>query len=110
MTDFWAPFLSSLSAAETEKLEATQGRNIVDAAVTVSTLKHFVWSTLPSAIKISGGELLVPHFDGKVTVDEYIKASPLKDKTTFFWVSFYVGNLHWGPLQPAKLVGHPLYY
>lgn len=106
MTDFWTPYLAYLSAAEAHDLEVTQGRNIADAASTIPTLEHLIWSTLASADKISGGTMPVPHCDGKVLVDKYIQASPLKDKTTFFWVAFHVGNLHWGPLQPAKFVSH----
>lgn len=106
VTDFWVPYLTYLSAAEAQDLEYTQGRNIADAASTISTLEHLIWSTLPSADTISEGTLLVPHFDGKVLVDKYIQASPLKDKTTFYWVGFYTGNLHWGPLQPAKFVSY----
>lgn len=106
VTDFWAPYRMNLSAAEAQDLETAQGRNIADAASTIFTLEHLIWSTLPSGDKTSGGTILVPHFDGKALVDKYIQASPLKDKTTFFWVGFYVGNLHLGPLQPAKFVSH----
>lgn len=105
VTDFWNPFGASLTAEEVEALEVAQGRNIVDAASATPTLEHFVWSTLPSAAAASGGKILVPHFEGKATVDEYIKASPLKDKTTFFWVGYYAANFNLTPLQPTKLVG-----
>ena len=55
------------------KIEFEQGKNIADAAVKTSTLKHFIWSTLPNATKISKGKYLVPHFEAKNRVDEYIK-------------------------------------
>lgn len=105
VTDFWVPFMSSsASAVDVQDLETTQGRNIVDAASGISTLEHFVWSTLPLASKISGGKTGVPHFDGKAVVDDYIMGSPLKDKTTFLFVAFYTTNFNMKAFMPAKIV------
>lgn len=55
--------------------EVLQGKNIANAAARVTTLEHFIWSSLPSASTVSGGKLAVPHMDGKAEVDEYILGS-----------------------------------
>jgi hypothetical protein len=75
--------------------EVLQGKNIADAAARITTLEHFIWSSLPSASAVSGGKLAVPHMDGKAEVDEYILSSlsALARKTTFLWGGFYVENV-----------------
>ncbi len=77
--------------------EVTQGKNIANAAAAVGTLKHFIWSTLPSASTVSGGTITVPHMDGKAQVDEYIINSKpaLAQKTTFLWGGFYAENVQY---------------
>lgn len=75
--------------------EQTQKMNIAKAAASTPTLQHYVFSTLPPAGKISGGQLKVPHFDYKAAVDKHIseKMPELAKKTTYLWVGWYVGNL-----------------
>jgi hypothetical protein len=65
--------------------EVLQGKNIANAAAHITTLEHFIWSSLPSASVVSGGKLAVPHMDGKAEVDEYILSSlpALAQKTPF---------------------------
>lgn len=46
-------------------VEFNQGKNIVEAAKEQG-VKHLVWSGLPNATKVSGGELtLIEHFDSE---------------------------------------------
>ncbi|KAH8150687.1 uncharacterized protein LAJ45_05383 [Morchella importuna] len=43
VTDFWAPFIGGLSASEAQALETRHGKNIVDAALEIPNLEHFIW-------------------------------------------------------------------
>ncbi|KAJ7769425.1 hypothetical protein B0H16DRAFT_1881953 [Mycena metata] len=59
------------------KDEATQGRNMVDAAKEVG-VKFFIWTGLPGMKRITGGKLQnCTHFDDKEIVQEYLKSSGL---------------------------------
>ena len=55
-----------------------------------SSASHFVFSTLPPAKRISGGELDVPHFDIKAELEEY--ARERVPSSTFIHVAFYYEN------------------
>ena len=71
-------------------VERQQGINIANAALKTTTLKHYIWSTLPNGFKVSGGEYLVPHFESKNRVDVFIRGNEeLLEKTTFLWVGWY---------------------
>ena len=75
------------------KVEIQQGKNLAKAAAKTASLKHYIWSTLPNGHKISNGKFLVPHFDGKNKIDDYIRSLPeLAAKTTFLWITFYGTN------------------
>ncbi|KAH0557153.1 hypothetical protein GP486_005054 [Trichoglossum hirsutum] len=92
VTDFFEPF--GASGPETAiKFESAQGINLAKAASRTPTLEHYIWSTLPNAKRISGGKYLIPHFESKNIVDDYIKQDKnLYPKTTFLWVTFYATN------------------
>ena len=79
VTNYWEHF---------EK-EYQQGKNLVDA-VAASNVKHFVFSTLPYAEKITNGELRVPHFDIKGQLEGYTRELGLY--ATFVHVAFYFEN------------------
>lgn len=65
VTDFW-------SILDKER-EIRQGKNIFDACKE-NGVKHFVWSALPNAEKITEGKLKhVDHFDSKAIVAEYVE-------------------------------------
>ena len=71
------------------------------AASQTSTLKHYIWSTLPNGERISNGKYVVPHFVAKNRVDDYIKADrSLFAKTTFFWITFYGNNYQYPMFTP----------
>jgi uncharacterized protein YbjT (DUF2867 family) len=77
--------------------EYQQGKNLVDA-VHAAGVEHFVFSTLPYAKNISGGELDVPHLDIKGQLEEYSRS--LGMNATFVHVAFYYENfLTFFPLQ-----------
>ena len=68
--------LTSFDRAVVSKdIEIQQGKNIF-AACQAEGVKHYVFSTLPYAEKISNGELKhVDHFDGKAIVKEFCEAN-----------------------------------
>lgn len=79
VTNFWEHF----------QAEREQGRNLIDA-VAAAGVGHFILSTLPSAQKISGGELHAPHLDIKAELETYARS--LKLPATFVHVAFYYEN------------------
>jgi len=92
ITDFFEPFAAG-GPENAMKVEVQQGKNLANAAAKTSTLKHYIWSTLPNGSKISNGKYVVPHFDAKNKIDEYIKSkADLYAKTTFLWITFYAQN------------------
>ena len=100
VTDFFETFAKA-DAEEAIKVEYKQGVNIASAASKTLTLEHLIWSTLPDSRAISKGKYVVPHFEAKARVDEYIKGDKaLLSKTTFLYVGFYAGNLFYPPLTP----------
>lgn len=91
------------------KVELEQGKNIANAAAKTSTLKHLIWSTLPDSRKISNGKYVVPHFDAKAKIDQYIKSkAELYAKTTFMWVGWYAQNYQFPMFTPNLAVSRSL--
>lgn len=108
MTDFFEPF-SSKGPEAAIKIETAQGINLAKAASATLTLKHYIWSTLANAGKISGGKYMIPHFVGKNIIDDFIKSDAnLFAKTTFLWNTFYASNLVFPMFKPNFLVSCPL--
>jgi hypothetical protein len=86
------------------KVEEAQGFNLAKAASKTATLKHYIWSTLPDSKTISKGKYVVPHFEAKVQIDNYIKNDAvLYPKTTFVWVTYFMSNLFF-PMYTPNLV------
>ncbi|KAH8806092.1 hypothetical protein F5884DRAFT_846564 [Xylogone sp. PMI_703] len=118
VTDFWHPFFDpELNARVTTKksigqlayeIEYQRGKNIADAAAkqVSKTLKHFIFSTLPSAVKCSNGKYSgVYHFDSKGDVSEYIQEvhRELSAITSELHVGLYATNWKMGPfMAPQK--------
>lgn len=87
VTNFWEHFGKELA----------QGRNLV-AAVKAAGIAHFVFSTLPSTRRISGGSHEVPHFDIKAQLEDDARQAGIP--STFVHVAFYFENfLKFFPLQ-----------
>jgi hypothetical protein len=85
------------------EIESTQGINLAKAATQIPSLDHYIWSTLPNALKISGGKYLIPHFQSKNQVDEFIKKDQnLVRKTTFLWVTWFASNNLFPPFKPTS--------
>jgi len=105
LTNFWE-HIFPLGFAEAANTDYRQGVNLAQAAAQTKTLEHYVWATLPSAGKMSGGKAEVPHTDSKAEVDVYIreKLPELAKKTTYLWHGFYITNLAYLPmLRPTLL-------
>ncbi|KAI1080983.1 hypothetical protein F5B20DRAFT_538100 [Whalleya microplaca] len=82
------------------RVEASQGKNIAQAALDTTSLQHFIWSTLPNASEVSGGQFFLPNFAGKSQVDEFIRShSDLAAKTTFIFITQYHSNYSYDPLS-----------
>ncbi|KAJ7618816.1 hypothetical protein DFH06DRAFT_1011921 [Mycena polygramma] len=59
--------------------ELVQGKNMVDAAKEAG-VKYFIFTSLPSLSKISGGQYKnALHFEQKAAVEDYLRASGLKN-------------------------------
>lgn len=103
VTNFFEPFMAHSSPEKAMEVEYQQGVNLaLAAASTLNTLEHYIWSTLPDAKAISNGKFVVPHFEAKARIDDYIRQSQpeLLRVTTFFWVTFYHSNLQFGIFTP----------
>merc|ERR1712159_652206 len=84
VTNFWADLDGSH--------EKKQVENAVKAAKEAG-IKHFVWSTLPSAKEKSNGKFTkIEHFDCKAEADATVKAAGF-DLTTFVQWPFYAENM-----------------
>jgi uncharacterized protein YbjT (DUF2867 family) len=79
VTNYWEHF----------EREFEHGRNFVDA-LTASGIQHAVISTLPHVKLLSGGRLVVPHFDTKGRIEEYARSAGLT--ATYVHVAFYYEN------------------
>ncbi|KAK6615420.1 hypothetical protein ACHAPC_011034 [Botrytis cinerea] len=103
VTDFQTPFTTK-DIEETITIESTQGINCANAASKITTLEHYIWSTLPNTQKISNGKFSVPHFESKLMVDKYIRQNKaLLAKTTFLYISFYATNFLMPMITPTLL-------
>jgi uncharacterized protein YbjT (DUF2867 family) len=79
VTSFWEHFAK----------EYAHGKNLIEA-IAQSDVAHTVFSSLPPAKKLSGGELDVPHFDLKAQMEEELLERGLP--VTFTHVAFYYEN------------------
>ena len=79
VTSYWEHF----------EREEELGANLVDAAHETG-IEHLVLSTLPPVNQLTGGELIVPHFDLKARTAD--RARTLGIPTTFVQLAFYYDN------------------
>jgi uncharacterized protein YbjT (DUF2867 family) len=100
VTDFFEPFSKS-GPEHAMKVETEQGINLARAAAETATLEHYIWSSLPNSRSLSNGKYVVPHFDGKNRVDDYIRSNKnLLAKTTILWVTWYHTNYNFPMFTP----------
>ncbi|KIX94169.1 uncharacterized protein Z520_10195 [Fonsecaea multimorphosa CBS 102226] len=105
ITDFFEPFVAhSFNPEKAIEIEVTQGINMARAASKTASLKHYIWSTLPNGKKLTDGKYIVPHFEGKNRIDDYIRSDKaLLAKTTFFWITWYGNNFAYPIFTPNFL-------
>lgn len=106
VTDYWQ-YIERHGYIEAGKIETRLGISLANILNRSTTLKHFIWSTLPAATPETRGKILLPHWNAKAEVDQYIKEKlpDLAAKTTFLWVGFYADNLmKFEQLTPLPLV------
>ncbi|SCO84281.1 related to nitrogen metabolic regulation protein nmr [Fusarium oxysporum] len=106
VTNWWEYLFSGKSQDEAGEIEHQQGMNLARAAAKISSLEHYIWSSLPSAETITKGKLKVPHMDYKANVDVRIKAElpELAAKTTYLLFGYYPANMAFLPmLKPVEL-------
>ena len=79
------------------------------AASKVSTLEHYLWSTLPHSTRVSEDKAIVPHFEAKGQVAEFIKKDEhLLSLTTFcFFTTFVINLTNHEVFKPIYLVCMP---
>jgi hypothetical protein len=108
VTNFWE-LVATKGTDAGGKHEQQQCFNLAAAASKTPTLKHYVFSTLPSSMKYSGGKYFVPHMEYKAQVDNHIRKNlpELAKKTTFLWIGWYPMNMAYMPLmKPIEVVSH----
>ncbi|KAH8879258.1 NAD(P)-binding protein, partial [Thozetella sp. PMI_491] len=99
VTDYYDFFFQIGKDAAIER-EYTYGVNMAKAASKIQTLKSYVWSTLPPTNALTGGEAVVPHFEGKGRVNLFMKDKlpDLFAKTTFAMFTIFAANMHQYPI------------
>jgi hypothetical protein len=98
--------LPTLGKVKAGEIEVQQGINLAKAAAATSSLRHYIWSSLPNSRRVSDGQVTVPYYESKNKVDDYIKAdSALFNKTTFLWVTFYAANINYPWYMPFSIPG-----
>ncbi|KAJ0418533.1 putative NAD dependent epimerase/dehydratase [Aspergillus carlsbadensis] len=116
VTDFWTIFSDSASMTEKKaeqditeyafEVEVAQGKNLADAAAKVEGLERFVFSSMASAKRASGGKFSrLFHMDSKAVVVEHAKAlEGLQGKFSIIQAPIYFNLLwEWGlPTTPKK--------
>ncbi|KXL46547.1 hypothetical protein M433DRAFT_106733 [Acidomyces richmondensis BFW] len=82
VTDFWAVM--------NKDVEMQQGKNIFEA-VKSAGVKHYIWSSLPYAAKLTNGRLMhVDHFDSKAIVEEYVESNKGDMIVSFVMPAMYI--------------------
>lgn len=97
--------LPTLGIEKSMEVETRLGKNLADAAASTESLEHYVWSTLPNSRKNSGGKVVVPYYESKNRVDDYIKTQhpQLLRRTTFLWLGWYASNMDYPWYRPSKV-------
>ncbi|KAJ5178280.1 uncharacterized protein N7500_000979 [Penicillium coprophilum] len=104
-TDYYDYFFQ-LGPEESMARELQQGSNLARAAAKIPTLERYIWSTLPNTDRITNGQAIVPHFQGKANVDVFIKENlaELYEKTTFIIFTIFAANVtHYEIFRPIYI-------
>ncbi|KAJ1663358.1 hypothetical protein IW140_001908 [Coemansia sp. RSA 1813] len=92
VTQFFQPGIRDKIDAGNFDVEYKQGKNIVDAAISVG-VKNIIFSSLPSMKAISGGKYPIVHqFEGKYRVEEYLKSKANRINGAIIHLGSYMEN------------------
>lgn len=110
VTNYWEHLFTGKTTVEAGKAEYQQALTVVQVADKLSSLEHFIWSTLPGNVEGQPKRTVVQHFDYKAQLDADIRKSypNLAAKTTFLYVGYYANNL--ADFPAAKLITSPGLY
>lgn len=95
LTNFWAPENMQTFKRTGRSNETQQGKGMVDAAEAAG-VRHFVYSSLHNADRLSDGKVHVPHFTGKAEVEEYATERTRRNPTfvsSFIYPAMFYANL-----------------
>ena len=107
VTNWWEQLFRGKGPEEAGEIEEEQGMKLARAAAAQLTLEHYLWSTTPSAKRMTNGEHLTPHMDYKANIDERIQKElpELAAKTTYLYMGYYPQNMAFFPLlKPFEVV------
>lgn len=91
--------MSSAAAENIKKIkddpssEEEQGKNAARAASRTPGLECFIWSTLPSSLAISAGEVCCEIYEGKYRVDAFIRDELPALPATFVYTGNFYENM-----------------
>ncbi|KAK8095160.1 uncharacterized protein PG998_014384 [Apiospora kogelbergensis] len=104
LTNFFET-VPTLGVKKSMEIETRLGINLADAAADTDSLTHYVWSSLPNSRKNTGGKIVIPYYESKNKVDDYIKMHhpQLLAKTTFFWAGWYASNMEYPFFKPLEV-------
>ena len=115
MTDFISLF-AAYGGPEARKIEEAQAIKMAHVAASTPTLKHYIWSSIPSAAEgyvkhfnaPAGSAIECPHADGKASATRYITTNlpELAKKTTFMHLGIYA-NVPF-TIPPVMPTYHPV--
>ena len=122
VTDFWTIFKDPESQLKKKpdqdvteycfEVELQQGKNLADAAATVTNLHRYIFSSMASATKWSNGKFkTLYHMDSKALAVDYAKSLPqLVGKFSQVQAPIYFNLLwEWGlPTTPKKVCSSKL--
>ncbi|KAK2739984.1 NmrA-like family protein [Colletotrichum kahawae] len=87
-------------------LEEADALRLARAAASSEALEHYIFSTTPSASRLTGGEYPVPHMDAKARADERIRGElpGLAGCMTSLFVGFYPSNFTLDMFRPYEVI------
>jgi nucleoside-diphosphate-sugar epimerase len=117
VSDFWGIYGDPMNAnkpkpgqwlnAWAAEQETQQLKNVIDAVASVSSVEHFILSSLSNATKWSNGRFThVYHFDSKALAEDYGRESypELWAKTSIYQAGAFISNFVKNPIISPKKV------
>ncbi|KAI8202016.1 hypothetical protein KHU50_005205 [Colletotrichum sp. SAR 10_65] len=85
--------------------EEADALRLARAAASSEALEHYIFSTTPSASRLTGGKCSVPHMDAKARADQRIRRElpGLARRMTSLFVGFYPSNFVLDMFKPHEV-------